>query len=101
MGAKASMTAIRLLMTPMRQRPPLGILQIEITKKCGLKRMAGALESDADVRRLADVERQVCLAMLMVLIANDLGQRRTHAASSSVSWESQNSLVTRPGSGLE
>ena len=47
--------------------------------------MAGALESDVDVRRLADDVRQVCLAMLMVLIANDSGQRCTHAASSSVS----------------
>ena len=91
------MSAIHLLMTPMGQRPSPGILQIEITKKCGVKRMAGTLEWDVDVRRLADDVRQVCLAMFMVQIANDSGQRCTHAASSSVSWESQNSQVTRLG----
>ena len=50
--------------------------------------MAGALESDVDVRRLADDVRQVCLAILMVLIANDSGQRCTHEPSSSVSCRS-------------
>ena len=62
--------------------------------------MAGTLEWDVDVRRLADDVRQVCLAMLMVLISNDSGQRCTHAASPSVSCGSQSDLVTGPGIGL-
>ncbi len=58
--------------------------------------MAGALEWDAEIRRLADDVRQVCLAMLMALISNESGQRRTHEASSSLSWQYQNNLATRP-----
>jgi hypothetical protein len=96
-GTKACVSAIRLLMTPMGQRLLPGILQIEITKKCGVKRMAGAIEWDVKIRRFADDVRQVCLAMLMVLTSNDSGQRSTHAANSSLSIEYRNSLVARLG----
>ena len=58
--------------------------------------MAGAIEWDVHVRRFSNDVRQVCLAMLMALISNESGHRRTHEASSSLSWEYQNNLVTRP-----
>lgn len=61
--------------------------------------MAGAIEWDMKIRRFADDVRQVCLAMLMVLISNDSDQRCTHAASSSLSGEYQKGLVTRLGIG--